>query len=379
MRVLVLGASGGVGRGVTRLLAKSDLVTELVLAGRRLEAAEAVAAEVGEKARAAQVDIHDAARLRSLSAACDIVVHAAGPHYETLLPALRAAIEVGVHFTDFSDGGRSLRQALTLDADAKAAGITAIVGLGWSPGMTNLLAKHAYAQLDAVDELQIVWLANKSLVKWRQSWHGAIMPSLLDSASGAVPTFRDGEWVDIVAPASGVDVVFPGGGTARAYPSGFPEPVTLPRYLPGLRTVSALAAHLPERVSDLYQEQVRRLSAGECTAEQASNAFYAALEAEPEPLPEDPPEFPGPTAFVRARGHKNGRAVCLTCTSTLRDGGSGNFALASLQILRGEISQRGVMPPEACLDPLPFLAQVVEMLPESERPADGQLIVESYE
>jgi hypothetical protein len=38
---------------------------------------------------------------------------------------------------------------------AKRAGITAVIGFGASPGLSNLLVKHAAAKMDQADEAQI--------------------------------------------------------------------------------------------------------------------------------------------------------------------------------------------------------------------------------
>jgi lysine 6-dehydrogenase len=378
MKVMLLGGSGGWGRPVASFLARSDLVSELLLGGRRLAAVEDVAAALGPKARAVQVDARDESRVCSLLAGCDLLVHASGPHYETLLPALRAAIQAQVDVCDLSDGARAMRAALALDAEAKEAGIVALLGIGLSPGITNLLAKHAYNQLERVEELHLVTIFDRTMAEWRQVWRGAIIVSLLESASGLVPIYRDGAWVDIVGHEHGVDVPLPGGRTVRAYPNGFPEPVTLPRWLPSLRNVSYVEAFLPARVGEIFHGQVRRITEGACTPEQAAERYYAALDAEPD-TPPTPPSLRAPLFAIAAQGYKDGQQVSLTCTSGLQGAGTAALAAAALKLLRGEIQARGVLAPEACLAPLPFLAEVAQLLPETSVPADGQLITESLE
>jgi hypothetical protein len=53
------------------------------------------------------------------------------------------------------------------------------------------------------------------------------------------------------------------------------------------------------------------------------------------------------------------------------------LVVAVLQILRGEIQERGVMAAEKAFEPRPFFDQVAAVLPEP--PADGKLIDESFE
>ena len=53
------------------------------------------------------------------------------------------------------------------------------------------------------------------------------------------------------------------------------------------------------------------------------------------------------------------------------------LVVAALNILRGEIQERGVMTAEKALEPLPFFDEVVSLLPDPL--PDGKLIGESFE
>ena len=56
MKVFALGGYGKVGFPAIKLLAQSDLVTEIAIVGRNLQRAEKAATEVGEKAIAVHAD-----------------------------------------------------------------------------------------------------------------------------------------------------------------------------------------------------------------------------------------------------------------------------------------------------------------------------------
>jgi len=49
------------------------------------------------------------------------------------------------------------QDALEKDGEARRAGVTVLLGIGASPGLTNLLARHSADQLDEVDYIQTVW------------------------------------------------------------------------------------------------------------------------------------------------------------------------------------------------------------------------------
>ncbi len=373
MKVFALGGAGRTGRQTTRILEASGLVTEIMIASRQKEVAERAATELGKKATAVQVDIADEERLTSLMTTCDIVVNTSGPDFEVQLPSVRAAIRAATHYCDISFEGRPTQQVLALDAQAKVAGITALIGIGSAPGLNNLVAKHAQTQLDELEEIQTYVLVRPSTLA---GWRNASMHSHLEAASGRIPTYRDGAWVDIDATENAVDLILPGSHVVRVYPCGTAEPVTLPRYLPGVRTVSSLYGYIPHRVSELFYEQVRRITAGECDVHHAFEAFYEDLARESPQKLTVAEELP--FSGVIALGRNEDRRVRRTYTRAT--GGTGpTLEAATLKILRGEIDECGVIPPEACLDPLPFFDEVVHLWPKSQRPPEGKIMVESLE
>ena len=153
MRVFALGGYGKVGLPAIQLLAQSDLVTEIAVAGRSLERAEETAGEIGEKAIAVHADGTDEQELTSLLAGYDVVMNAA--FGKTVLSAIRAAMHTGAHYCDAGTFGDFVDQVLPLSPEAEAAGITAIVANGISPCVSNLMGVHVARQLDEVEQLQL--------------------------------------------------------------------------------------------------------------------------------------------------------------------------------------------------------------------------------
>jgi hypothetical protein len=122
MRVVALGGAGRYFQPALEALAASDLVSEIVIAGRRLASAEAAAARAGPKGRAVEVDALDEPALTALAAPADLLINVTGPYFKTLLPALRAAIAAGTHYLDYSEDGATVEAALALDEAAKGRG-----------------------------------------------------------------------------------------------------------------------------------------------------------------------------------------------------------------------------------------------------------------
>ncbi len=375
MKVFVLGGAGRFGTPAVRALAAHDMVTRIVIAGRDLDTAAALASQLDDQAHAVEVDANDEDALVSTLQDVDLFVNMSGPSSTLLLPSLRAAIRAGTNYCDIAEDGRAVEQALALDGDAKAAGITALLGIGLAPGLTNLMGMHAAAQLDEVDAVQVGWSNSAELLfgdldatlrSMRQSGRiSAALVSILEAAGGTIRGFEHGRWTDINAYSNAVDVASPLGGTVRAYPLGAAEPITLPRALPGVQSVASIMGLVPGLANDALREQARRIAAKEMSAPDGVIALYEFLAAQRDGTLNTPPDVPAEGIWSTATGRKDGRRARYTCSP----GGTwatveGMVAASAIKILRAEISTRGVLAPEDCLDPLPFMAEAARYGPD---------------
>ncbi len=159
--VVVLGAAGGMGRMAANVASSYADLGELVLADIDVAAAERVVAELTPAARtrlrAARVDVTDGAALRALLADAQVVLNTTGPFYRFGTAVLQAAIASRCHYLDICDDWEPTIELLALSGTAAEAGILAIIGLGASPGVSNLLARLACERLDRVDDLYTAW------------------------------------------------------------------------------------------------------------------------------------------------------------------------------------------------------------------------------
>ena len=389
MKVLLLGGTGVFGQDAAGLLADSNLVTEIAIASRRLEAAQEVASELDAKGRAVSVDIKDQRRLTSIASEYDIVVNAAGPTFEVQLPALRAVIEAGTHYCDLGIDGDTMETALQLDPQARDAAVTAVLGIGLDPGLSNLLAVHAVQQLDETEELLVCLFDHMAtmgtlspepaLARARES--GQVDTSFQDIlliAQGPAITYREGRWVRVQPMENPVEVDLPSGQTVTAYPVSTSEPVTLPRYLPGVKNVSTLFSFFPPQLNELYFHHGRRIAEGEIDPAGAGLSFLEEVVADQARWLSGPTGFPtGWTMWVTATGLKDGRRVRYSCwPHALPTSTNGALVACTLRILSGQVDRHGVLPPEACLEPQAFFADVVKVRPST---TEGPLLGETLQ
>ena len=163
MNVLLLGASGAVGRRTAAELVRSPEIDRLTLAGRD----DAVLRSLSERLRGrAAVDLEafdilepDLARHM---AGRDVVVSCAGPGLDLELPCVDAAIATGTRYVSLNDDVEPARELAGRDEQAKAAGATIVSGCGVAPGISNLLLALAAAELDSVEEIEVAFAASSA-------------------------------------------------------------------------------------------------------------------------------------------------------------------------------------------------------------------------
>ncbi|MCX5996516.1 MAG: saccharopine dehydrogenase NADP-binding domain-containing protein, partial [Chloroflexi bacterium] len=155
-KIIVLGGAGVMGaEAVRQLIKRTD--AEIVIADSSAKSLKRIAAELGNRVSVVEIDVDDHAALVKLLKGTDVAVSTIGPFYKFSNRLVKACIDAGVHFLDIDDDFDSTRESLELDDEAKKAGITAIKGCGASPGITNIIAKHAADKLDKVDDIRIYW------------------------------------------------------------------------------------------------------------------------------------------------------------------------------------------------------------------------------
>ncbi len=225
MKFCVLGGAGHIGSGIARELYRL-CNCEILIADVNVEKARSVAQEVNGEAL--KVDATDSESVKDAVKGCDVVISAVGPYYKFGEVVLKAVIEAGKPFVDVNDDYDATSRCLEFSREAEKAGITAIIGLGATPGITNVLAKYGYEKLDSVDSIDTYW----AWTSLDPTMGPAIIAHYFHASDGMIPTYRDGEWVEVQALSDPEVVEFPEPlGCIEVYNVGHPEPVTIPRYM----------------------------------------------------------------------------------------------------------------------------------------------------
>ena len=159
-QILIYGATGYTGKLTARTAKEKGL--KPILAGRNEAKLKAVAEPLGFQYRA--FDLSERAKLDAALAEVDVVLHIAGPFSATSRPMADACLRTGTHYLDIT-GEIDVFEALAArDAEAKAAGVMLLPGVGFDVVPSDCLAAHMKRrQPDATDlKLFIGGLASMS-------------------------------------------------------------------------------------------------------------------------------------------------------------------------------------------------------------------------
>jgi len=149
--ILIYGATGYTGKLIA--MAARDAGLKPILAGRDAAKLSAVAEALGLAWRSS--DLADASRLDEMLKDVAVVLCAAGPFSATSRPMADACIRNRVHYLDIT-GEIDVFEALAArDAEAKAAGVMLLPGVGFDVTPSDCLAAHLKRRLPDATDLKI--------------------------------------------------------------------------------------------------------------------------------------------------------------------------------------------------------------------------------
>lgn len=231
MRIAVVGV-GATGARAARQLYATDAVDQIVVADVDPDVAGTVRRAIGERIEAVSTD--DALER------ADVVILATDSADQPDLAA--AAIRLGADVVTTGDGLEDVRALSELGREAAERERTIVLGVGFAPGLTCLLARHAADRFDEVEEIHVAKMGTGGPACARQH-HDALGRRTLD--------WRSGGWREQPG-GSGRELCWfpePVGG-ADCYRAALPDPVLLRAAFPEADRITArLAATRRDRLT----------------------------------------------------------------------------------------------------------------------------------
>ena len=359
MRAIVLGGAGGMGQGVARDLIKQGSVTAVVI-GDLYPDPERLAPKLrdSEKVTLVKMDVNDHQGMVNAFKETDVIINCAGPFYKTAVPVARAAVEAQVNYIDICDDyeGTEILFKSDIDQLAKEAGITVLTGMGSDPGTNNVLVKWYADRLDRVDEIYLYWvvsIAELAGAAWDHSLHMTL---------GKIPQYIDGELVQVEGGTGETAEQFLDPlGTCHVRYVGHPQPLTLPKYIKGVKNVIIKGALIPSWVDELIKEQKDSgfLGTEPIDVKGTQITPYDLALKMWETIPEGRDNGPQSSGLkVIVKGERDGKRVVYTAdmVGRMAPGTGLPASIASLMMDAGDVTVKGVVAPEGCIDPDKFLS-----------------------
>ena len=187
-RILVLGGYGGFGARLSRRLASDGF--EVLVAGRNLEAAKALAARLPH-AIGLQAD-----RNGDISAILGehrpfLLIDAAGPFQQSDDRVPRACVEAGIHYIDLADARDFVGAIRCLDERAKAAGVTVISGASSVPALSGAVVADLAKDMEEVRSIEMSISASN-----RATAGASVASAILSYVGRPVRLWRGRRWQD---------------------------------------------------------------------------------------------------------------------------------------------------------------------------------------
>jgi hypothetical protein len=237
--VLVIGACGAQAQAMLEAAERAGAVDGWVAADLRWRP-EGKAACERLRMKTVEVDVlAEGDRLRDLAADAALVANFAGPYYRTGAAVLEACIDARCDYLDICDDADATLDLLALDGAARAAGVRALVGMGSSPGITNVLVRAAVDSLGRADEVDLCWIADVADVNdaaLQHFWH-IFSPVAADGSRRPVPA-----WDELNLRTASFPAPL---GDRLVVELAHPEPITVPRFL-GVEVVRNYGSIVPE-------------------------------------------------------------------------------------------------------------------------------------
>jgi saccharopine dehydrogenase-like NADP-dependent oxidoreductase len=277
--------------------------------------------------------------------------------------------------------------------------------------LTTWLHEDYHAPSDEVESIDLAWVTGSTPPKeGKEKGGAAVFEHMVHACMGKCGTIRDGRRVEIPSFRIGHDLEFPEPlGTYRLFELGHAEVATMPRYFPGVKTVRTMGSLYPPAYNGVFRGIANAVDRGKVEMKDAV-AFLLALDAGENPrglrlylsalggvlsqllrgelkardffafmkeVAGKPSRTSIGAVMVSVVGVKDGKRLRVQTSHADYQGGPEGgldmddwtgtpLAVFASMLLDGSIKEKGVLAPEACVDPAEFRKRMSVAIPETE-------------
>jgi len=379
MKTLVLGASGQIGAYTVQDLVEFHKA-DVIASSRKLANVKRAMTDLGLAKRVKMMEL-DARNIESVAKLVqaervDKIVNCAW--YQTNLSVMEACLRAGAHYTDLGGLFDFTLKQLQLHEKWKNAGINATIGLGSTPGLTNIAAAAGAAKLDKVDTINIYCSWGNTLPTKEAGWPGYSIRTVLDEFTQEPVMWLNGKHVKqpVLSGETTVTMQDPI-GKITAYYVKHSEPATVGKYVgKGCRNVTfrigfpSIDFSTFKTLKDLGFADTAPITVGDAQVSPLDYLTAMHQNAISKSRGERPPraEYEYDAFRIDVFGLRKESPITVTYhiitwndpkrgISSARDTAVPPSVVSEWQAT-GKIKEAGVFPAEVVVDPIPFFLEV---------------------
>lgn len=366
--ILVLGGAGAMGQIAAQDLADTATDCEIIIGDFNIDkVSKRVEALFKRKnVSAEKVNIKEEADLVALMKKVDCVINSTPYYFNTLV--MKAALEGDCHYLDLGGLYHMTKEQLTMHEQFKAKNLIAVAGMGATPGTTNILTEAACRELDKVESIDIACGGTEFVVASNHPFDPPYMlDTMLDEYTKEAMVFENGTMHERSPLLEHKTIEFPEPvGSQSAIYTLHSELATMPdnykaKGVKGVTFRLALPKELHEKFK-LFCE----LGFGGTEPVTTAEGTFTPRKLLAHMISRIPSQRGEPDdceiLLIDVKGSRGGNEVLIQMQETAyadkeRKISAGDLntgvppSIVAQMIVRGDVKERGALPPELCIDP----------------------------
>ncbi|MDO8863831.1 saccharopine dehydrogenase NADP-binding domain-containing protein [Haliea sp. E1-2-M8] len=160
MRVVILGGAGLMGKGIALdlLSEQSEDVTAVVVADSNKKALSGLNEAIQDKRFSVfHIDVREADAVRDILSEAQVCINAVPTFAGLQMDIFKASLDAGCPYIDLGGMGIYTQKQKDLHPLWQDAGLSAVLGCGADPGMSNVLCKAVAEKLDSIENINLFW------------------------------------------------------------------------------------------------------------------------------------------------------------------------------------------------------------------------------
>ena len=359
---LVLGGAGDMGSAAVRDLVFSGVERVIVGDFNKVAMEKLIERVKGgdTEVEGTYVNVNDKKNLIDAIVQSDLVINTVGPFYKYENTVVDATMEAGKDYVDICDDHDATLRVLEREKEIAKGKSRILIGMGWTPGITNVLARAGYDSLEATTDINIGWSGSAA-----DASGIAVISHVFHAVTGEVPMYLDGKLEYVPARQFKREIDFPEPiSRLETYFVGHPEPITIPRYLKGVNNVTLRGAltpdwqnHLVSQFADIGLTEDKVVKVG--NVEVSSRDFLASFVHQTmEQFKSGGVEVSG--FWVEVIGQKDGKKTTIEFSGAdkMQKLTGWSASIGAQDISRNKNLRPGLYAPEGAIDPSFFIAEL---------------------